>query len=55
MGMFIQKSIRNYKEIEIKNKVATLVVFTVTVEPPEAGSGTTKLVILPILLTVWAH
>jgi len=55
MGMFIQKSIRTYNEMGIKKKAATLLVFTVTVEPPEAGSGTTKLVILPTLLTVWAH
>jgi hypothetical protein len=38
-----------------KKKAATLVVFTVTAELPEAGSGTTKPVILPTLLTVWPH
>jgi hypothetical protein len=55
MGMFIQKPIETYNEMEIKKKAATLVVFTVKAELPGSGSDMTKPVILPTLLTVWAH
>jgi hypothetical protein len=44
----------NLHEMEIK-KAATLVVFTVKAELPEASRGTAKPVILPTLLTLWAH
>lgn len=44
----------NLHEMEIK-KEATLGVFTVKAELPEAGRGTAKPVILPTLLALWAH